>query len=99
MRSRYSAYALGTPTAIAYLVETHHPAHREPDLARGIAATVASIDAWEGLEVRSAQEDGDRAMVEFTARFRRGRERGVLREWSRFVREGGRWSYIDGDVG
>lgn len=99
MRSRYSAYALGSPEAVDYLVETHHPSTREPDLARGIAASVAAIDAWEGLRVVRASQDGDRGTVEFVATFRQGGERGELRERSRFVREGGRWSYVDGEIG
>ena len=40
----------------------------------------------------------DTAEVEFVARSRLG-GRGVrLHETSRFVREGGRWYYVDGDI-
>ena len=99
MRSRYTAFSLGTPEAIDYLVATHHPDHREPDLARGLAATVRAIDAWEGLEVRSTSEDGDTGTVVFVARYRQGGERGELRERSSFVREGGRWFYTTGVIG
>ena len=99
MRSRYTAYATGTPDAIAYLVATHHHSTREPDLAEGIAASVAAIDAWEGLRVVHAASEGDTGVVEFVASFRRGGERGELRERSRFAREDGRWSYVDGEIG
>ena len=98
MRSRYTAFSLGTPEAIEYLVVTHHPDHREPDLAQGLAATVRAIDAWEGLEVLSASEDGDAGTVTFVACYRQGRERGELRERSSFVREGGRWFYTSGSL-
>jgi len=36
--------------------------------------------------------------VEFAAHYRSDGERGVQRELSRFVREGKRWYYVDGDV-
>ena len=55
---------------------------------------------WLGLEVKQHSPiDGDHAEVEFVARSRRGSgpaER--LHERSRFVREGGRWAYLDGDL-
>jgi len=51
---------------------------------------------WLGLEVRHAQVTGDAGVVEFVARWR-DNGRGVrLHEISRFVREAGRWLYIDG---
>ena len=46
-----------------------------------------------------AAAEGDAGIVEFVASFRRGGERGELRERSRFVREDGRWSYVDGEIG
>jgi len=36
--------------------------------------------------------------VEFKASYRHSSERGILHERSRFVREGGRWLYVDGDI-
>jgi len=36
--------------------------------------------------------------VEFAAHYRHDGERGLQRELSRFVREGKRWFYVDGDV-
>lgn len=98
MRSRYAAFALGTPAAVAYLVATHHPDHRAPDLAAGLAESVRQVDAWEGLEVLAASADGDAGEVTFVARFRAGGTRGELRERSAFVREDGRWSYTTGEV-
>jgi SEC-C motif domain protein len=40
----------------------------------------------------------DRAIVEFVARYKAGGRAGRLGEVSRFVREDGRWYYVDGDV-
>ncbi len=98
MRSRYTAFSLGAPEAIDYLVATHHPDHREPRLAEGLAASARAIDAWTGLEVLSASEDGDTGTVEFIASYRQSGQRGELRERSSFVREGGRWYYTTGSV-
>ena len=92
MRSRYSAYVLGLAD---YLLATWHsstrPSSMEPD-PPGLK--------WLGLEVkRSAAQDADHATVEFVARSKLGGRAHRLHEVSRFVREDGRWFYVDGDVG
>lgn len=87
MRSRYSAYVLGLP---GYLMATWHPSTAPGEL--DLPPT-----KWLGLEVRAEQMQGDAGVVEFVARWRDGGGRaGRLHETSRFVREGGRWFYIDG---
>ena len=90
MRSRYSAFVLGR---VAYLSASWHASTRpaELDLEPGVK--------WLGLEVkRHLVIDADHAEVQFVARSRVG-GRGVrLSESSRFVREGGRWFYVDGDL-
>ena len=98
MRSRYTAFALGTPEAVDYLVATHHPKHRDPELRQGLRASIAGVDRWEGLRVLSAGADGDRGTVEFVATYRIGGEQGRLHERSEFVREGGRWLYTQGEI-
>ncbi|SMP78654.1 YchJ family protein [Noviherbaspirillum suwonense] len=88
MRSRYSAYALGLHD---YLLATWHPR------TRPAPADLQDDDAkWLGLEVRAAQEQGDEATVEFVARYRLAGRAHRLHETSRFLREGGRWFYLDG---
>lgn len=90
MRSRYSAYVRGD---VDYLQATWH-ADTRPE-----AASLAPDPAtrWLGLEVKRAAEDGDTAVVEFVARFKVGGQPAVrLHETSRFVREDGRWFYVDG---
>jgi SEC-C motif-containing protein len=89
MRSRYTAFALGDAD---YLVRTWHLRTRPEDVA------LDDGTVWEGLVVEEAVEDGDAATVTFRASWRRDAERGVLAERSRFVRRGGRWVYVDGDV-
>ncbi len=95
MRSRYSAYARGLRD---YLLATWHPDTR-PDALELDDAPGAPL-RWLGLDVLEHQrDDADHARVRFVARFRiGGRSAQRLRELSRFVREDGRWFYVDGDV-
>lgn len=90
MRSRYSAYVMGLHD---YLWQTWHPSQRPETLAPPEAGL-----RWLGLEVRKHLADGDSATVEFVARSKLGGRAQRLHETSRFVREGGRWYYVDGDV-
>ncbi|MFW2456053.1 YchJ family protein [Methyloversatilis discipulorum] len=90
MRSRYSAFVLDLRD---YLLATWHPTTRPaalPPPEPGLK--------WLGLEVkRSALQDADRGTVEFVARSKLGGRAHRLHENSRFVRENGRWYYVDGD--
>ena len=91
MRSRYSAYVLGL---VDYLEATWHPSTRPADLAPLPAGL-----RWLGLEVRRhVRQDEDHALVEFVARSKQGGRAERLHETSRFVREDGRWYYVDGDI-
>ena len=95
MRSRYSAYVLGLGD---YLRATWHPSTRPPVLDLDDPEGMRVV--WLGLQVRSHRAAGDRAQVEFVARYRAGGRSAVrMTELSRFVREDGRWYYVDGDVG
>ncbi len=87
MRSRYSAYVLGL---IDYLLATWHPATAPGELELPPLK-------WLGLEVREAMQEGDAGVVEFIARYREAGRAQRLHETSRFVRQVGRWYYIDGD--
>lgn len=89
MRSRYSAFVLERAD---YLLDTWHPRTRpqrlefEPGLR------------WLGLTVQHHQPlDQDNATVRFVARNKLGGRATRLVEHSRFVREDGRWFYVDGD--
>lgn len=89
MRSRYSAFVLGRSD---HLLATWHASTRPTDLTLDPAAK------WLGLDVRSHRLlDADHAEVEFVARYREGGRAVRLHERSRFVRESGRWFYVDGD--
>jgi SEC-C motif-containing protein len=91
MRSRYAAFVLEDAD---YLLATWHPSRRPTDLS------FEPGTKWLGLEVRQhRQGDADHAEVEFVARSRPAAGRAHrLHERSRFVREDGRWYYVDGDL-
>jgi SEC-C motif-containing protein len=96
MRSRYSAFAVGDAD---YLLATWHPSTRP---------TTLELDddlEWRRLDVVRVEAGGPfdaTGVVEFVAhhRSRTGgpATRGRLHEESRFVREDGRWTYVDGDI-
>jgi len=93
MRSRYSAYVLGLEP---YLLATWHASTRPAALYLAEEAGTK----WLGLEVKRQQaQDASHATVEFVARYRIAGRGHRLHETSRFVREDGRWFYVDGDVG
>ena len=89
MRSRYSAFILQQAD---YLRATWHVSTRPTTLDFEAGAR------WLGLALRQHEMTGpDTAKVEFVARYRVGGKAVRLHEKSRFVREQGRWFYVDGD--
>jgi SEC-C motif-containing protein len=90
MRSRYTANVVGDA---AYLRESWHP---------GTVPTSIELDPalrWTGLEILDVEPGGAddaRGVVEFAAGWRSTDGSGTLHERSRFVRQSGRWWYLDG---
>jgi SEC-C motif-containing protein len=91
MRSRYAAFVLELEP---YLLASWHPRTRPETIHFERGAK------WLGLKLVVTQQTGDDAAeVEFVARYKIGGGSAVrLHERSRFVREAGRWLYVDGDV-
>ena len=90
MRSRYSAYGLGLAD---YLMATWHTSTRPAELSFEPGVR------WLGLEVKQhLRVDDDHATVAFVARSKLGGRAHRLQETSRFLREAGRWFYVDGEV-
>ena len=89
MRSRYSAFVL---ERASYLLATWHASTRPPTLS------FEPYSRWLRLEVCAHIKTGPAAAeVEFVARMRVAGKAVRLHERSRFVHEGGRWFYVDGD--
>lgn len=92
MRSRYAAFVLGNAD---YLRASWHPSTRPEELA--LEAEVR----WLGLDVRRCEQGGEsdaEGTVEFVARYKVNGRAGRLHEVSRFLREDGRWYYLDGVI-
>jgi len=90
MRSRYSAFVLGD---VPYLLATWHASTRPASIGLEAGAQ------WLGLEIRQHRTTGAAtAEVAFVARFRVRGKAVRQHELSRFLREDGRWYYLDGDV-
>lgn len=90
MRSRYSAFVLNNTD---YLLETWHVTTRPPALDPGPASR------WLGLKILASARGGSRdsdGTVEFIARYKVGGRAVRLHELSRFVKQDGRWFYVDG---
>lgn len=90
MRSRYSAFV---HERADYLLATWHASTRPAELDFDASAK------WLGLDVRDQCMTGEHmAEVTFVARYRLPGGAVRMHERSRFVREEGRWFYVDGDV-
>lgn len=97
MRSRYTAYVEG---AVDYVIATTAAGARGR-LDR--AALVGYCRSLRGISLRILEVRGggpleETGVVEFAATLRAQGRTFVQRERSRFVREQGRWVYVDGDV-
>jgi SEC-C motif-containing protein len=93
MRSRYSAYVLGDAD---HLRASWHPTSRPERIE------LDDQTRWLGLKVLSSTGGGARdrdGTVEFVARYKIGGRAYRLHEISRFLREGGRWTYVGGEAG
>lgn len=89
MRSRYSAFAVGDES---YLLDTWHPDTRPR------ALRLDPRQQWVRLEVLDTRAGGlfdPVGEVEFRAVFRRGTVEQAVVERSRFIREDGRWLYLE----
>ena len=92
MRSRYSAYTLMRED---YLLVTWHSSTRPVSLD----LTRQPAQQWLGLTVkRHEQTAADQAIVEFAARYKINGRAHRLHEISNFVREGGLWFYVNGEI-
>ena len=90
MRARFAAFAVGNP---GYLLATWHVTTRPADLHldNDLRWTALDVVATTGGMLLSAE-----GTVELRAHYRRNGTAGVQHERSRFLREHGRWWYLDG---
>lgn len=93
MRSRFEAFRSADAD---WLLRTWHPSTRPTSL------DLADNPRWRGLQIVDTHDGGpgdSHGVVEFRATFiEADGGLGILHERSRFVRESGRWFYVDGDI-
>lgn len=92
MRSRYTAFAVGDRE---HLLVSWDPSTRPNDL------TVDDGTRWLRLDIIATSGGGpfdSDGIVEFEAFYRDGDGRNSLHERSRFIKDGRRWYYVNGDL-
>lgn len=93
MRSRFDAFKRADAS---WLLHTWHPSTRPSELDLG------DNPRWRGLQIVdtvAGGADDATGILEFRATYLEDDGGiGVLHERSRFVREGGRWFYLDGEM-
>lgn len=95
MRSRYSAFEKGQ---LQYLSDTLTDESRK-DYSQEETENWAAAAKWTRLEIvntEGGQENDETGVVEFRAYFKMEGRKQVHHERSSFVKEGGRWFYVDG---
>jgi len=95
MRSRYSAYVLGIAE---YIMQTTHPDNcdytEEKERWKEEILDFCHHTTFLGLTVSDFTDGEEEAFITFEAAL----SSGILREKSRFLKEDGRWLYVDGDI-
>ncbi len=108
MRSRYSAFCT---RSVDYLIATHHPSVQDANERASLSRNVNST-RWINLlivKTQKGQRKDKTGQVEFVAAYQpqplqpiavtvQPSDASQLHENSRFVREKGRWFYVDGDM-
>jgi len=92
MRSRYVAYSQKNNQ---YILDTWHASTRPDDPTPAEHYNVE----WLGLQILGTEHGGEndeRGIVEFRARYRVKGKTSGLDESSEFIKENGRWYYVDG---
>jgi len=92
MRSRFEAFR---DADAQWLLRSWHASTRPREL------DLSDNPSWRGLQIVETVDGGPHdsaGVVEFRATYLDDGDLRVLHERSRFVREGGRWYYVDGDV-
>ena len=96
MRSRYSAHV---KKLTQYIIDTYHPSCHAQEFKDGIEESI-ELD-WRKLNVISSHlsdTTDDEGFVSFKATYSEHGRLHQLKEHSRFIKENGKWYYIDGDI-
>ncbi|MCF2860054.1 YchJ family protein [Pseudoalteromonas sp. SMS1] len=94
MRSRYSAYCMKEGN---YIVQTYAQEKRHEHTTEDILLFANQVE-FVNLEIIDTNHDDNFQYVEFKASYLEGQQLGMLHERSRFIKEEGRWVYLDGEL-
>ena len=97
MRSRFTAFCRGN---IDYLIASHHPSQRRADDQQQLSNSIDQCE-WLNLSIQQTllgQIDDNTGEVEYIALYKQQGQLSQLHENSRFVKEGGQWFYLNGDI-
>ena len=90
MRSRFTAFQLRNP---GYLKVTWDPVKRPKQL--GFDQDERTWSSLEVVKTIGGGEADERGVVEFKAKYELGEDTYLFHEISRFIRQDGRWLYLD----
>ena len=96
MRSRYSAHV---KRLTQYIIDTYHPSCNAQEFKDGIEESI-ELD-WRKLKVifsHLSNKIDNEGFVSFKATYSENGQLHHLKEHSRFLKENGKWYYIDGDI-
>ncbi|MGF1901495.1 YchJ family metal-binding protein [Aliivibrio sifiae] len=96
MRSRYSAHVKQLPQ---YIIDTYHASCHAEEFREGIEESIA-LD-WRKLKVISfnlSKTNDNEGFVSFKATYSENGQLHQLKEHSRFLKENGKWYYVDGEI-
>ncbi|MBQ4814123.1 YchJ family protein [Pseudoalteromonas luteoviolacea] len=94
MRSRYSAYCAKNGE---YIVNTYAAEKRLEHTVEDILLFANQVE-FVHLDVINTGQDQNFQYVEFKASYLDGQQLEVLHERSRFIKEDGKWVYLDGNL-
>jgi len=97
MRSRFSAYAMVRADYLVATTSEEERAKIDPDELERYCRAVKCI-SLRILETELGGKDDETGVVVFHAKLLINGKRMLHRERSRFVREAGKWAYVDGDT-
>lgn len=96
MRSRYSAHV---KQLVQYIIDTYHPSCHAEEFRNGILESTEL--EWRKLKVLSSHlstMSPYEGFVSFKATYSENNQLHQLKEHSRFLKENGKWYYIDGEI-
>ena len=96
MRSRYSAHV---KQLTQYIIDTYHPSCNAEEFREGIEDSIQlNSRKLKVISAHLSTQAENEGFVSFKATYSEDGQLQQLKEHSRFLKEDGKWYYVDGDV-